>query len=148
METSGSAVGEAVRLDELARLRQGAYRLFGALLLNPDAEWIATLPRVAEEMLPESRPFDQFPFWGEWEGLLAELAGLGEPERAALEDVYVNQFMISSGPGKSPPYESSYVARESIPDLMADLEGEYARSGFQLSPSRGETSDHGAVELE
>jgi TorA maturation chaperone TorD len=139
---------EGLSLEELARLREGAYRLFGALFLHPDEEWIATLPRVAEELLEESQPFMDLAFWGPWERLLGSMKGLGAMDRPRLEALYVNELTVPSGERSALPYESAYYPPEDIPWVMAEVGREYSRDGFHLAPSFPDPPDHAAVELD
>jgi TorA maturation chaperone TorD len=137
-----------MRLADLARLREGAYRLLGGVLLYPDAEWIAAFPRVAEALLEESRPFARFPFWGEWERLLGSLRGLDPAGRKALEEAYVISFVVTSNGTPSFPNESAYLPREAAGWVLAELERDYTEAGFSVTPSPVGSPDHAAVELE
>lgn len=137
-----------MRLGHLARLRQAVYRLFGAALLYPDADWVATLPRAAGPLLRTSAPLAGLPFGGSWRRFLAALGRLGSADRPALEAAYVRHFV--AGPGARPalPYESAYLPPEASGWLLGALDQEYARAGFEVSSSLGEPPDHTAVELE
>ncbi|MFQ5915562.1 MAG: molecular chaperone [Nitrospinota bacterium] len=135
-------------LKDLARLREGSYRLFGTLLLYPDGDWIATLSRLAERLAEETQPFRQFAFWAQWERLLGALQRLSDGDRSALEAEYVNGLVVPSGEEAGLLYESSYVPRKDVAWVMAELAGEYARLGFSLDPAVNEPPDHAAIELE
>jgi len=135
-------------LHELARLRHAVYRVLTTVLLYPDAEWIAILPRVAGELLAETRPLSRFAFWPAWEGLLRSLRGMEGADRAALEAAYVGAFMVSPDGAPSLPYESAYYPPEAVGEVLASLDQEYARAGFSVASSFKEPPDHAAVELE
>ncbi len=135
-------------LRDLARLRQAAYRFLGGVLLYPDAEWIATFPRVAEALLEESRPFALFPFWAQWKRLLGSLQGLDEADRGSVENMYVSNFLVNSEGMPCLPYESAYLPREAAGWTLAELEREYAEAGFSVAPSPVGSPDHAAAELE
>lgn len=135
-------------LHELARLRQAVYRLLGAVLLYPDGEWFATLPRVADELLREGQPLSRFAFWPAWERLLRALHGLDGADRGALEAAYVGTFMTPADGAPSLPYESAYYPPEAVGGVLASLDREYARAGFSVASSFKEPPDHAAVELE
>lgn len=135
-------------LRDLARLREGAYRFLGGVFLYPDAEWIATFPRVAEALLEESRPFARFPFWAQWKRLLGSLRGLDEADRKSLEDMYVSNFLVNSEKMPCLPYESAYLPREAAGWALAEIEREYAEAGFSVAASPVGSPDHAAAELE
>ncbi len=141
-------VREGLPLHELARLRQAAYRILGAVLLYPHAESIATLPAVAEQLLLESRPFTEFAFWRAWERLLGSLRAWDGADPAALEAAYVSTFVVAPDGAPCLPYESAYLPREATGWVLAELDREYARAGFSVDPSFNEPPDHAAVELE
>lgn len=132
---------------ELARLRQECYHLFGATLLYPDEERLANLVAIAGELQNESEPLAAFPFFGQWQRLLASLYGLAEDETAKVEEEYVRLFLVNP---EAPPYESFYIEPQGWVTgwILAQLEREYDRVGLALSPSSGEPPDHVAVELE
>lgn len=144
----GRARQEGLPLHELARLRQAAYRILGAVLLYPHAESIATLPSVARQLLMESRPFREFTFWGAWERLLGRLRGWNTTDQASLEAAYVGAFMVASDGAPCFPYESAYLPREATGWVLAELDREYALAGFTVAPAFNEPPDHAAVELE
>lgn len=144
----GFARAERPPLEDLARLRRGAYRLLGAVFLHPDEGWVATLPQVAEELLAEGRPFDELAFWAQWERLLGALRDLGEADRPALEAEYVDGLTAPSGGEVGLVYESTYVPRGEVAWVLAELDREYAELGFSVAPAAKEPSDHAAVELD
>lgn len=137
-----------VSLEALAGLRQAAYRLFGGVLLYPDAEWRATLPGVARELPAVCRPFAAFAFRKSWERFLGALEKVESADRAELESAYARHFLPTSEGIACPPCESAHRPRESVGWLMAELDRQYAHAGFAVDPDSEEPADHVAVELE
>lgn len=137
-------------LVELARLRQGCYRLCGALWLYPDAERLAHLVAAARAWQGENAFLAAFAFFGPWQRLLTALHGLTEAEAAALAATYVRLFLVNPDGGLCQAHESFYLgARGSAAGWSAaQLEREYAAAGLQLAPALQELPDHAAVELE
>ncbi len=140
--------GEPLALEDLARLRQGVYRFLGAAFLYPDADWAAAYPPIADELAGETRPLAALAFWGEWEALLEAMGRVSEADRAALGEIYTEDFLMNDPWKMCSPYESAYVNREGVADLMAELDEIYSGDGFSLAPSLHQTPDHAAVELE
>ncbi|MFQ6088769.1 MAG: molecular chaperone [Candidatus Methanofastidiosia archaeon] len=136
-----------MNIANLARLRQGCYRLFGALFLYPDKERLTTLLISAEELEKESESLEAFPFFESLKQLLTTLHKLAEGEMLEVEEEYISLFMVNP---KAPPYESFYIdpQRQNTGWIAVQLEREYAEKGLVLSPSLGELPDHAAVELE
>lgn len=135
-------------MKELAIQRQCVYRLFGALFLNPDPEWMNTFPPLAHSLREESRPLAQFAFWAEWENVLNMMGEITEDNRRSMESFYVNNMMVTGRPDACLPFESFYVGREEVAFLMSDLDGVYVEDGFAVSSSIYQTPDHASVELE
>ncbi len=145
----GSAAAEVhLPLADMARLRQGVYRLFGSVLLYPDREWMETIPPLAGGLMEETGQLTVFAFWGAWENLLLALQGLDEPDRKALEAVYVKDMMMNGAVEGFAPYESVYIKREDVAWLMGELDGIYAEEGFSVSSSVDQMPDHASVQLE
>jgi TorA maturation chaperone TorD len=146
---SGSIAAEVhLPLADLARLRQGVYRLFGSVLLYPDREWMRTIPSLAGALMEETSQLAVFAFWGEWENLLLALQYLDESDRKALEAVYTKELIMNDPAEGCSPYESVYVKREDVAWLMGELDGIYAEEGFSVSPSENQMPDHASVQLE
>jgi TorA maturation chaperone TorD len=133
---------------ELARLRQAAYRVLGAVFLYPRADTLLRLAPVAVELLVASRQLSSFAFWGVWERLLASLAALDAPAAAGLEPAYAATFAVTSDGTSCFPCESAYFPPDAAGWVLAELEREYGRAGFQMALSSGEAPDHVAVELD
>ena len=139
-----------MELEELARLRQGCYRLFSALFLYPDAERRANLVVVARELLVESDSLAAFAFFGPWQRLLTTLDGLTENEMREMEATYVRLFSSHAGGAVCQASESCHLdpRGQAVGWIAAQLEREYAAAGLMLSPTAQELPDHAAVELE
>jgi TorA maturation chaperone TorD len=133
---------------ELARLRQAAYRVLGALLLSPRAHSVAALAPVAGELLVESQPLSRFAFWGVWERLLSSIRGLKETDAAELEAAYAATFGAAPDGTGGFPCESAYFPPHATGWVLAELDREYGRAGFTATPPGGEPPDHVAVELD
>ncbi len=143
-------------LAELARLRQAAYRLFGALFLYPDESRLTALVVAAGALQEAGESLAIFPFFGSWQRLLTALTltpGRGRGHAPLTVDVqqeYVHLFLVNPDGPLCPPYESFYLDpdREAAGWIPAQLEREYATAGLMLSPRLKEQPDHAAVELE
>jgi TorA maturation chaperone TorD len=145
----GRAAAEVhLPLADLARLRQGVYRLFGSVLLYPDREWMETIPPLAGALMEETSQLTAFAFWGEWERLLIALQNLSESDRKTMEGVYTKELLMNDPAEGCAPYESVYIKREDVAWLMGELDGIYAEDGFSVSPSSGQMPDHASVQLE
>jgi TorA maturation chaperone TorD len=134
-----------VRLADVARLRQAAYRLFGGALLHPDEKRLATLSAGARELEGQSEPFREFAFFSQWQGFLRSLTEWKGPGTAHLEEAYLDLFILNQD---VPLCESGFVAPGAPALTMAALEEEYRRAGLSLDASFTEPPDHAAVELE
>jgi TorA maturation chaperone TorD len=136
-----------MRLADLARVRQAGYRLFSSALLYPDEERFETLGAVAQELEGRSRRLAEFAFFPQWSRFVRALVTWADGGMAGVEQAYVRLFVVSPD-GICPPYASHYLAPGAPAQVMAEVEGEYARAGFSVPPSLGEPPDHIAVELE
>jgi TorA maturation chaperone TorD len=134
-----------VRLAELARFRQAAYKLFGAVLLYPAEERLTTLIVVARELEPQSAPFAGLAFFPQWTRFLTSLVHRGEPGTSDLEQAYLDLFVVNQ---KVPLYESGFLTPDNPALTMAALDGEYRAAGLSVAESFKEPPDHAAVELE
>lgn len=137
-----------MRLEDLARLRQLAYRLLSSALLYPDKKRWETLAAAAWELKGASHAMVQFDFFPRWDRFLTSLADL--PNHPAPEEEYVRVFMHSSESASCLPYESVFIAPggQATGWMLALLEQEYAVAGLALSPSLKDLPDHISVELE
>lgn len=136
-----------MRLADLARFRQAAYRLFGAALLSPDEERFRTLSAVARQLEGESGRLDGFAFFPQWSRFVQALVKCQDSGAADLAEAYTRLFLINPS-GVCPPYASHYLAPEAPARVMAEVEEAYARAGLAVSPSLNEPPDHVSVELE
>jgi TorA maturation chaperone TorD len=135
---------------EVTRLRQGAYRLFGALFLYPDETRLARWAVAAGALAQESESLAVFPFYHPWQRLLTALQGLTEGDLANLQETYVGLFRIQRDGTLCLPYESFHrdPYGQAAGWVTAQLEREYAAAGLALAPSLQDLPDHVAVELE
>lgn len=141
---------EGLGLEDLARFRQTAYRLFSTMLLYPDEERLKTVAAVAGELREHADSLATFPFFIQWTKLLDTLRGLADLEPARVQEEYVHLFMVNRDSASCLPYESSYVASggAAIGWTAVELERKYAAAGLSISSSLNEPPDHAAVELE
>ncbi len=137
-------------LSDLVRLRQAAYRLFGAMLLSPNEERLRAVSTVAGELDRHSGAMASFPVYPQWKRLMRSLSALDGPRLGELGEEYVRLFMHH--PERTPclPYESVYVdpGGQAVGWVTTMVEREYAAAGLSLSPSLKDLPDHAAVELE
>ena len=138
------ASGPGLSFGELARLRETVYRFLAAVLLRPDADWLATLPPLARALGPETTALAGFPFWRFWARLLAAVGEVGD--RDGNDDA--RMFGPTSADAACPARESAYVRSADVPRLMTDLHSAYSAAGFSLAPGFGEPLDHVTTELE
>lgn len=142
------ASGRGLPLEELARLREAAYRFLAASLLYPGPDWLATLPPLARALGQETRALTVFPFWGTWARLLDALGELEGPGETGVAADYIATLGPTAADAACPARESAYVRPADVPGLMAALRADYAREGFSLAPGFAEPLDHVATELE
>lgn len=136
-----------MRLADLARLRQAAYRVFGEALGFPDTERRATLAGVARELHEQSAPLVGLAVFPRWMELLHALENVGNGAGRHLVDTYARLF-VPSAQGQCHATASPYLAPDQPALLMARLEREYATSGFALAPASAQPPDHAAVEMD
>jgi TorA maturation chaperone TorD len=138
----------SLSLIELARLRQGIYRFFGALFLYPDHARLTKLAAAAKE-LQQNHSLAALAFYGLWQRLaktLHELSHLDDAV-AGLEGEHVRLFLVNP---QAPPYESFFLdpQREMAGWIAAQLTQEYYTRGLALASTIQEPPDHVTVELE
>lgn len=145
-----SSNGPGMSLATVARLRQGAYRLFSQSLLYPDQERTATLCRVARELMTHDQGWSSFSFFPQWAAFLRALERLGNSPPEVIQGESLSLFVVGQEPVPCPPYEAAYQGGDpaAVGWLLAQLEREYAQAGVQPSPTLNEPPDHVAVELE
>ena len=137
-----------MHLEDLARWRQLAYRLFSSMFLYPDEGRMETIVSAAAALRKQSLSMVRFAFFPQWQRLLTSLADL--PDKHTLEEEYVRVFMHSLERAPCLPYESAYMdpGGQAAGWILAMLEQEYAAAGLALSPSLKDLPDHITVELE
>lgn len=140
---------ETLDVGDLARFRQAAYRLFSTMLLYPDGERLKTVTTVAGELGDQTDFLATFSFFIQWKELLDVLRGLQGVNATAIQEQYVQIFMVNPDYAPCLPYESAYAEEGGDPGWTAvELERAYAAAGLSISPSLKEAPDHAAVELE
>jgi TorA maturation chaperone TorD len=139
----GSSV--PVALADLARLRQAAYQLFGAVLLYPNQERLTDLVAAARELERQGQAFAGFVFFPQWRKFLISLTSRKGSKSADLEEAYRSLFVLKQG---VPLCESGFLAPETPGLTMAALDGEYSKVGLCVGETCNEPPDHVAVELE
>ena len=137
-----------MHLEDLASLRQLAYRLFSSALLYPEEGRLNAVAAAAVEMRQQSHSTARFAFFPQWKRLLTALADL--KGHRILGEEYMRVFQHSPGGTPCLPYESVYVdpGRQAAGWVMVLLQQEYAAAGLAVSPAMNEPPDHVAVELE
>lgn len=148
-KAKGSYGQETLEVADLARFRQAAYRLFSTMLLYPEEERLKTVVAVAGELADEADFLATFSFFIQWKELLDVLRGLQGVNATAIQEQYVQIFMVNPDYAPCLPYESAYAEEGGDPGWTAvELERAYAAAGLSISPSLKEAPDHAAVELE
>jgi TorA maturation chaperone TorD len=140
----GDAASPPLRLAELARFRQAAYRLFGEALRPPEPERVRALAAVASELDSGNGPLASLAFSPAWSRFLHALA---EGGGRASEEAFVRLF-VADVEGICPPAASHYLAPEAPALVMAYVEREYALAGLSVAAGLAEPPDHAAVELD
>ncbi|GIU92760.1 MAG: hypothetical protein KatS3mg011_1666 [Acidimicrobiia bacterium] len=132
---------------EVARLRQGLYRFFGAALLPPDLERLRLLQAAAGTL--DDMGVDAFAFARSWRRFTDALTTVEDP--IALGSDYIRLFEAGVGDVPVPLFESAYRADArsgGTGALLASIRRRYADLG--LEPDTGVTGgiDHLSIELE
>ena len=133
--------------EELARLRQGMYRIFAAAFLPPEPGRLGDI--VAGTEMLESMGLQYLAFYPEWSAWREAMAEVGE--LGPLEVEYVRMFATGPSGAVSPPTESFYRAdpvRGEVGMVLAELRAAYDR--YRLAPTGmvADTLDHVSIELE
>src|SRR5918994_3961477 len=134
----------------MADVRAAAYRLFAALFLYPDEQRLGRLSARESELRQHNDALATLAFFGPWQRLLIALPERTEQRAAGLQSEHLRLFNLDPAGVACFPYESCYVAsdRDETGWLTARLQQTYAYAGLALAPSRNESPDHAAVELE
>lgn len=136
-------------MGDVARWRQGAYRLLSALLMPPSPQSIDALPRAVRFLDDHGAWTVASAFHGAWQRLASETRGLVCEDLPVLQAEYAALF----GPGAHSPiplYETGYLTAggSALGEALASLERAYAAGGVRLGGHQHGRPDHGAVELE
>jgi TorA maturation chaperone TorD len=151
----GNVITSPVRSEEtsmdvrrLARFRQKAYRLVGAMLLYPEEPVIEAASWAARQLRFRNRWAAKLAFYGPYEQFLRRTESLVAARTGELQEVYLALFGNSAARQMIPLCESAYLdpAYTASGWILGDLEREYASAG--LSAINGQSPDHAAVELE
>ncbi|MFQ6026298.1 MAG: molecular chaperone [Dehalococcoidia bacterium] len=139
-----------VDLWQLASLRHETYQLLGAMLLYPDGPTIVAVSEASRILLNQNQWASALAFFESWAGCLGHYKGLSVAQLGDLQGEYNSLF---SGGNQVQPvslYESVYLEQTvaETGQVMADLEREYASLGLTISPDKGESPDHAALEME
>lgn len=131
---------------ELARLRQGFHRFFGATFLYPDPERIESLRSAAS--IFEAASLEAFAFHGAWVNFGNQLNREQDP--LDIEAEYVRLFCPSTSGVLCPPNEAPYAGLRpgDTGQLLANLARDYANYGIGLAAGKGELPDHVSVQFE
>ena len=143
--------GQAPFLRDVARFRQGAYRLLSASLQFPEADSLSRIREAAATLRSMSNTASSLAFYADLDRLLQRLQSLDETSIDELQRLHVRLFGGSSVRKSIPLSESGYLDPISLEtgQVFADLQSHYAYAGVtQDGASRGEPPDHITVELE
>jgi TorA maturation chaperone TorD len=135
---------------DLAAIRAILYRLAAVAFLYPEPARWTWLCQVGEACRRSGPRLALFPFFSWWSRLLPLLRPGTAARLAALQEEHVRLFHVGSAPSCCQPYESWYLASDSVREngLILQLQQTYRRAGLTLAPSFGERPDHVSVELE
>ena len=133
--------------EELARFRQGMYKVFSAAFLPPVPERLGDL--IGGTDVLESMGLPYLAFYSEWLPWRQSLNSVRDA--IDLEVEYVRMFATGVAGAASPPTESFYTAdpiRGEVGELLARLRGVY--NDYRLEPTGAvaDTLDHISIELE
>jgi TorA maturation chaperone TorD len=141
---------EEIALSTVADLRCSAYRLFAVVLDNPKDLELQTITEAAEEFCAEEGFAVVFPFYPDWQVLLARLAALSEQGLDRARADYRRLFNAYASEPPCPPNESFYIAQsgEDAGMLRSQLQQRYTQAGLTLAPDMARSPDHVVVELD
>jgi TorA maturation chaperone TorD len=133
--------------EELARFRQGMYKIFSASFLPPTPERLGDLIAGADTLEAMGLPY--LAFYNEWLPWRHALNSTRDAIEVEVE--YVRLFATGVAGAACPPTESFYTAdpiRGEVGELLADLTAAY--NTFRLEPTGAvtDTIDHISIELE
>jgi len=135
-----------VSASDLARLRQGAYRLIGAGFAPPQPDRseliVGSIPVLADLGL-----FDySFSLY-----LVDYARALAADDPGELAPAYMALFEVGVGGAACSPAESAWLAgpnSSEVAVILSDLRRSYLRYGLRPSDSRSESIDHATVEFD
>jgi TorA maturation chaperone TorD len=133
--------------EELARFRQGMYKIFSAAFLPPTPERLGDLIAGADTLEAMGLPY--LAFYTEWLPWRQALNSIHDVIEVEVE--YVRMFATGVAGAASPPTESFYTAdpvRGEVGEVLASLAATY--NTFRLEPTGTvtDTLDHISIELE
>lgn len=133
--------------EELARFRQGMYKVFSAAFLPPVPERLGDLIAGADTLEAMGLPYLAFySEWLPWRQALNSVHDVIE-----LEVEYVRMFATGVAGAVSPPTESSYTAdpiRGEVGEVLASLRSAYNDYRLEPTDAVADTLDHISIELE
>lgn len=133
--------------EELARFRQGMYRIFSAAFLPPQPERLVDLIAGAEVL--ESMGLQYLAFHQEWIPWRTALFDMDD--MIAIDIEYTRLFTTGVAGAVSPPIESFYTAdpiRGEVGEILADLRAVYNKYRLEPTETVADTLDHVSIELE
>ncbi|MEX2252068.1 MAG: molecular chaperone TorD family protein [Acidimicrobiia bacterium] len=132
--------------DNLARLRQGVYRLLGAGLAPPSADTIGHT--IASIPVLEDLGLFDFAFSTPLVDYTEQLAAADLDQLVAA---YMALFEVGVGGASCPPTESAWLANPhtgNVAVIHSDLRRTYLRYGLRPAGPLKDTIDHATVELD
>ncbi|MFV1990091.1 MAG: molecular chaperone [Acidimicrobiales bacterium] len=134
-------------LEELARFRQGMYRIFAASFLPPHPERLVEIIAASDALERMGLPY--LAFYHEWVPWASTLHSISDT--ISLDIEYVRMFATGIDGAVSPPTESFYVAdpiRGEVAEVLAQLRMLYDK--YRLTPTTvvSDTLDHVSIQLE
>ncbi len=132
---------------DLARLRQGAYRLLSAWHLYPESSIVAIAPEAARLLKTYDEITANLAFFNQWLLLLDTLENMAPSRLGELQESYMRLFGESGSNETIHLCETSYLrSPEAMAWVAANIVGQYQEGGVSLSAPQA--PDHLAVELE
>lgn len=133
--------------EELARFRQGMYKIFSAAFLPPVPERLGDLIAGSDTLEAMGLPY--LAFYNEWLPWRQALNSIHDVIDVEVE--YVRLFATGVAGAVSPPTETFYTAdpiRGEVGETLAELRVVY--NNFRLEPTGAvaDTLDHISIELE
>jgi TorA maturation chaperone TorD len=133
--------------EELARFRQGMYKIFSAAFLPPTPERLGDLIAGADVLEAMGLPY--LAFYTEWLPWRQALNSVHDVIDIEVE--YVRMFATGVAGAASPPTESFYTAdpiRGEVGEVLANLTATYNNCRLEPTGAVSDTLDHIAIELE